>query len=163
VRVSGGPPSGGLGRRRRSGLTGQTAAVLGTGVSAAVPLQRQRPALILGLSVAELAAFAALVVTAHVVALAALALLSVCLVGVGAANRRRVLAITSNGPILVAASARGRPLVPIGPAPRGLSLPPPSGLGVGVVLDGATWWIERSAFARLRQARAALGQAGHAR
>jgi len=143
---------------RRVGLTTATSALLGMPVGAAVPLQRHHPGLVMALSGAELAALAALVITADAGALIALAAVALALVAQAATNRRRVVAITSGGVVLLAASARGRPLVPLGPAPADLSLPAPSGLGVPVVLEGTPWWVERSAFARLRQARQLLGR-----
>lgn len=145
---------------RRAGLTATTSAVLGAPVGVAVPLQRHHPGLVLALSGAELAALAALVITAHPAALIALAVVAAALVAQAVINARRVLAITSSGVVLLAASTRGRPLVAVGPAPAGLSLPAPTGLGVPVVLDGATWWVDRSGFARLRQARRLLGAGG---
>lgn len=114
----------------------------------------------LALSVAELAALVVLIVTTHLAALVVLAVLGCALIGAALTNRHRVLAVTSAGVVLLAASARGRPLVPIGPAPAGLTLPEPAGLGAGVVLDGTCWWVERNAFPRLRMARSLLGQGG---
>jgi hypothetical protein len=138
-------------------LTTATSSVLGMPVGVALPIQRHHPGLVMALSGAELAALAVLVITADGAALLALAAVAIGLVAQAATNRRRILAITSGGVALLAASARGRPLVPLGPAPADLSLPAPAGLGVQVVLNGASWWVERSSFARLRQARELLG------
>ena len=141
----------------RAGLSASTSAVLGVPVGVAVPLQRHHPGLVLALSGAELVALAALVLTANAVALIALAVVAAALATQAVTNRHRVLAITSSGVVLLAASSRGRPLVALGPAPPDLSLPTPAGLGAPIVLDGGPWWVERSAFARLRQARRLLG------
>jgi hypothetical protein len=145
---------------RRAGLSASTAALLGVPVGVAVPLQRHHPGMVLALSGAELAALAVLVLTANAAALIALAVVAGALATQAITNRHRVLAVTSSGVVLLAASARGRPLVALGPAPADLSLPAPSGLGAPVVLDGASWWVDRSGFPRLRQARRLLSAGG---
>jgi len=146
-------------RRRRRGLTAAVGERLGVPVGVAVPIQSQHPAWVLSVGAAELAALLALVVTAAPAALLALVGLSVVLVVLAVVNRRRVLAITSGGVLLLTASSTGRPLDVLGPAPDGLVLPQPSGLAARIAMGGGDWWVDRSAFARLRLAREQLGGA----
>jgi cell division protein FtsW (lipid II flippase) len=138
--------------------------LLGHRVVVAVPLQSQHPALVLALALAELAALAALMVTANLGAFVALVLLALALVVLAAVNRHRVLALSATGMVMLTASVTGRPLVLLGPAPADLVLPEPSGLEAAVQLQEQTWFVDRSAFPRLREARQRLrgGQSGDA-
>jgi len=152
-------------RRRRPGgprtaLTAITADLLGVPVGVAIPLQRHHPAAVLAICVGELAALVAVVLVGGPVAWAAFLALAAALVALAATNRHRVLAVTSSGVLVLAASASGRPTRPLGPAPVDLDLPRPRGLGAPVRLDGRTWWVERSAFPRLAQARSFRAGAG---
>ena len=122
-------------------------------VGVALPLQRHRPGLVLGACLAELAALASVILTAEPAAFAILALSAGVLVALATTNQRRVLAFTSTGVLVVVASAKGRPVAVAGSAPSPLDLPRPAGLGGAVELEGRTWWIDRSAFPRLRRAR----------
>ena len=140
--------------RRRLGLTGSASKVLGTAVTATVPLQRHNPSLVLGVSLAELAAVAGLVATASLVAMITLVVVSVLLVVVMLTNTRSVIAVTAKGNVILSASLRGWPNGVIGPAPRQLDLPEPAGLGVRIDIEGASWWIDRSSYRLLRRARA---------
>jgi hypothetical protein len=127
----------------------------------AVPIQRHPPALVLGLSLVEVAAFVALIATANLAALILVAAAAIGLLLLGATNRHRVLAITSSGVVLLVASAGGKPLAAIGPAPDDLALPDPAGVGAPVELAGGRWWVDRASFPRLRRARELLrGGAG---
>jgi hypothetical protein len=135
---------------------GAASEVLGVPVGAAVPLQRRHPALVTVASAAELIALVLLVVTGQFIAFAGLVVLAVVLVILAASNSHRLLAITANGIVVLAASAKGRPLTAIGPAPAGLSLPAPAGLAAPVDIAGRIWWVEPAAFVHLRQARELL-------
>jgi hypothetical protein len=135
------------------GAAAAATALLGVPVAAAVVLQRHHPGLVLGASVAELAALAWLVGTGSLAAFAGLVATSAVLTLVVATNRRRVLAFTSMGTVVLTASITGRPTGVAGPAERTLELPPPSGLGVRVAVAGGTWWVDRSSFGSLRRAR----------
>jgi hypothetical protein len=146
----------GISRSRRRHLTASVAALLGEPVGVAVPLQRRRPSVIFAAGAAEIAALLALIVTAQTAAGVLLAILAVAVIGLAVANSRRILAITSRGVVILAASSRGRPVAMIDVAPEGLQLPPPTGLGVPVVLRGQIWWVDRSGFPRLRRARELL-------
>jgi hypothetical protein len=132
------------------------AELLGVPVDAAVPVQRRHPGVMLAASLAEVAAFVVLVVTASLGALAPLAAASLVLLGLSAANRHRILAITAHGNVALSASARGVPRAVVGPLPRDLALPEPAGIGQPVEIEGITWWVDRSHFGRLRHARALL-------
>jgi hypothetical protein len=137
------------GRARR--LTQLTTQVLGRPVGVALPVQRHSPKMVLFVCAAELAAVAGFIATASPAALAAIVVVAVALLALAATNRKRVLAVTSDGVAVTAASVRGRPLVEIGTAT--VDFPPPSGAGVPVVIDGTRWWVDRTAFARLARAR----------
>jgi hypothetical protein len=132
------------------------AELLGVPVSAAVPVQRRHPGVMLAAALAELVAFVLLVVTASLAALALLAVVSLMLLALSAANRHRILAITAQGNVALSASARGVPRAVVGPLPRDLSLPEPAGVGQPLVIEGVTWWVDRSQFGRLRHARGLL-------
>jgi hypothetical protein len=125
-------------------------------VGVAVPIQRHPPALVLTLSLVELAAFVVLIATANLAALLLLAVAAAGLLVVAATNRHRILAITSSGVVLLVASAGGKPLAAIGPAPDDLALPDPAGVGAPVELAGSRWWVDRASFPRLRRARELL-------
>jgi hypothetical protein len=127
--------------------------VLRTEVSAVVPLQRHPPALVLGVSVAELIAAIALVATGSLVAFVALLLISVALGFVVATNRRQVLVLTGKGNVILSASMSGWPNGVIGPADRHIMLPEPKGLGMVVIVAGQPWWVDRSSYRWLAQAR----------
>ena len=142
--------------RRRPGLSGLAAELVGTTVAVAVPLQRHRPAVVFATCLAEIGALVAVILTDTVAAFAALVVLAAALIALAATNRRRVLAVTSMGVVQLRASLRGRPTAMLGPAPSELSLPPPRRLGCPVELDGCTWWVDRSAFPRLASARRVL-------
>jgi hypothetical protein len=71
----------------------------------------------------------------------------------GATNQHRVLAVSGGELVVMAASLRGRPLAPIGTAPAALELPEPRGVGAPVILADGCWWVDRSAYGRLRRAR----------
>jgi hypothetical protein len=141
--------------RRRLGFIGGASKLLGTSVSAVVPLQRHNPALVLAVSLAELAALVGLVATGNLAAMLTLVGVSVVLVAVMFTNTRKVIALTGKGNVMMSASAKGWPTGVIGPAPRVLHLPEPAGLGVKVEVEGATWWVDRSSYRLLRGARAA--------
>jgi hypothetical protein len=135
------------------GTAAAAAALLGTPVGAAVTLQRHHPGLVLGASLAELAALVSLIATGSLASFAVLVAASAALVGLVATNRRRVLAVTGMGTVILAASLTGWPNGVVGPAERDLELPEPSGLGVGITVGGRPWWVDRSSFASLRRAR----------
>jgi hypothetical protein len=141
--------------RRRLGFIGGASKLLGTSVSAVVPLQRHSPALVLAVSLAELAALVALIATGNLAVMLTLVGVSVVLVAVMFTNTRKVIALTGKGNVMLSASMKGWPTGVIGPAPRTLPLPEPAGLGVKVEVEGATWWIDRSSYRLLRRARAA--------
>jgi hypothetical protein len=143
-------------RRHRGALNAAVGEMLGLPVAIAVPLQRRRPAWIFTACLAELAALAALIVTGSNTALVLLALVAVGLLGLSATNAHRILAITSNGVVVLVASPRGRPQAMVDTAPRDLALPVPAGLGVALTLRGQTWWVDRSGFPRLERARQLL-------
>jgi hypothetical protein len=127
--------------------------VLRTEVSAVVPLQRHPPTLVLGVSVAELIAAVALVATGSVVAFIALLAVSIALGFVVATNRRQVLVLTGKGNVILSASTTGWPNGVVGPADRRIELPEPKGLGVVVIVAGQPWWVDRSSYRWLAQAR----------
>lgn len=141
--------------RRRLGLVSAAGKLLGTPVTAIVPLQRHSPALMLGASIAELAALAALVVTASLAALAVLIVLSAVLVAGLFSNTRKMIAVTDMGTVILSASLSGWPNGVTGPGPRHLDLPEPHGVGVRVRLEpgGRTWWVDRASFRYLERAR----------
>jgi len=143
-------------RRRRVGAGAAASEMLGIQVSTALPLQRHPPVVVLAISVAEIAALAFLILTGSIVGLALLVLVSLVLLIVDATNRHRVLAFTSQGHVALAASKKGQPRAVIGPLPGPLALPEPAGLGGPVQIDGVTWWVDRSAFRFLRDARELL-------
>jgi hypothetical protein len=137
-------------------MSAGAAELLGVPVSAAVPLQRHNPRLVLAVSLAELAALAVLIATASLSALALLVAVSLALALVSATNQHRVLAITAHGHVALSASARGWPRAVVGPVPGDLELPDPRGVGQPVDIGGVRWWVDRSAFAQLRHARGLL-------
>jgi hypothetical protein len=139
--------------RRRAGLTAEAAKLLGTPVSAALPLQRHRPPVVLAASLAEIAGLVALIATGRLAAMLVLLVLSALLVVVAATNTRRVLVLTAKGNVLLAASISGRPEAVVGPVPRQLTIPEPAGSGVSLAIEGTTWWVDRSSFRLLRRAR----------
>src|SRR6266571_3808106 len=146
--------------RRRLGLVGSAGKLLGTPVTAVVPLQRHQPALMLAASVAEVAALAALVATASLAALAVLVALAIILVVGLLTNTRRVIALTDQGNVVLSASLGGWPNGVVGPGPHHLELPEPHGVGVPVRLDSRTWWVDRSSFRFLRRALAVQAATG---
>ena len=146
--------------RRRTGLTAEAAKLLGTSVSAALPLQRHPPLIVLATSVAEIVALVGLIATGRLAAMGLLLALSVVLVVVVATNTRRVLVLTTKGNVLLAASVSGRPEGVVGPVPRQLTIPEPVGFGVSVDLEGARWWVDRSSFRLLRRARLVQAEVG---
>ena len=137
-------------------VTAGTAEVLGVPVNAAVPVQRRHPGVMLAASLAEVAVFVILIVTASIGALALLAVASLVLLGLSTANRHRIVAVTAQGNVALSASARGVPRAVVGPLPRDLALPEPAGIGQPVEIDGVTWWVDRAHFGRLRYARGLL-------
>jgi hypothetical protein len=143
-------------RTKRTGIAAAAGKLLGVPVHAAIPLQRHNPSVVLAVSLAVLAAFAIFVATATVAAFVVLAVISLVLVAVSATNRRQVLAMTSQGHVMLSASLRGRPRAAAGPVPRGVPLPEPRGVGCPFEVSGQRWWIDRSAFERLRHARLLL-------
>ncbi|GAC1588120.1 MAG: hypothetical protein NVS3B21_03590 [Acidimicrobiales bacterium] len=132
--------------------------ILGAPVGIAVPVQRRDPRLVLGVCAVELVVAAVALITLSGIAFALTALAAVALVIVRASDQRRIVAITSSGVVVLAASLAGRPLAAVGPGPRDLRFPPPAGLGVQVRLGERTWWVERADFARLHKARELLGE-----
>ena len=143
----------GRARIRRRAITASTSEALGSPVAVAVPLQRHPPQLILVACGLELAALAALGLTGSLAAFAALCACAAGLVALGATNRRRILALTSAGPVVLDATLRREPVASRGPAPPRLALPAPTGVGCPVQLDDGRWWVDRSDYARLRRAR----------
>jgi hypothetical protein len=135
----------------------EAARLLGTPVSAAIPLQRHRPLVVLATSVAEIMALVGLIATGRLVAMGMLLVLSAVLVVVAATNTRRVLVMTTKGNVLLAASVTGRPEGIVGPVPRQVPLPEPVGSGVSVDIEGTTWWVDRSSYRLLRRARLVQG------
>jgi hypothetical protein len=142
------------------GAAAGAAALVGVPVGAAVPLQRHHPGFVLGVSIAELAAVSWLIATASLASFTALLAMSALLGAVVATNSRRVLAMTGMGAVVLTATITGWPNGIVGPAERTLELPPPSGLGVRVRIAGREWWVDRSSFRSLRQARAMHGNDG---
>jgi hypothetical protein len=136
------------------GTAAAATALLSTPVGAAVTLQRHHPGLVLGASLAELAALVWLIATGSLASFIVLVAASAALAGLVATNRRRVLAVTGMGTVILAASITGWPSGVVGPADRALELPEPSGLGARITVSGQAWWIDRSSFASLRRARA---------
>jgi hypothetical protein len=141
------------GRRRRLGITAGSAKVLGTSVEAAVPLQRHSPSLVLAVCTAELVTVAILIVTGSLAAFAAVIAMSVVLVLVVATNQRRILCLTRQGNVLLLASTTAWPIAVAGPVAEELRLPEPGGLGAAITLEGRTWWIDRSSYQSLANAR----------
>jgi hypothetical protein len=142
------------GRKRRLGVLAGAAKLLGVPVQAVVPVQRLQPRLVLAMALAELAAVAVLIASASLAAFVALVVLSLALLLVSAANRHLLIAFTSQGNVALSTSRKGWPRAVVGPLPRHVDLPQPEGLGGPVQLDGATWWVDRSAFRFLRHAQA---------
>ena len=127
--------------------------MLGTPVSAAIPLQRHNPLIVLTASVAEILGLVGLIATGSLAAIGVLLVLSALLVVVAATNTRRVLVLTGKGNVMLAASVSGRPEGVVGPVPRQMPIPEPVGFGVSLDVAGARWWVDRSAFRLLRRAR----------
>jgi hypothetical protein len=140
-------------RRPKRGATALATEVLGVPVGVAVPIQRHAPHHVLTWCGVELAALALLILTGWFAALVGLAAAGLALLALAATNRRRLLAVTRSQVVVLSAGLRGRPVAAIGPAPERLVLPPPRGVGVAVQLDDGRWWVDRSAYARLRRAR----------
>jgi len=139
------------------GATARAAEVLGTPVTVAVPLQRHSPLHVLAWCAVELVTFALLVVTGSLTALLAVAVAGTVLFALAITNRRRVLAVTRMGTVLLSATLRGRATAAIGPAPEDLELPAARGVGAPVELGDGRWWVDRASYPRLRAARDALG------
>lgn len=138
---------------QRRAVTAATERVLGIPVGVAVPVQRHPPQLVLAACGLELLALAALGLTQSLAALTALAAVAAVLAGLASTNRRRVLAVTRDGILVIAATLRRRPLAPVGYAPPGMTLPEARGVGAPVDLADGRWWVDRSDFSRLRRAR----------
>jgi hypothetical protein len=147
------------GWRRRTGLTAEAGRLLGTPVSAALPLQRHRPLLVLAASVAEIVGLISLVATGGLEAMGVLLAASAVLIAVAATNTRRVLVLTTKGNVLLAASVSGRPEAIVGPVARRLPIPEPVGIGVSLDIEGTRWWVDRSSFRLLARARVIQAQA----
>ena len=126
---------------------------MGAPVGVAFPVQRHSPKWVMLACAAEIGALGLFALTASFPALGVLVLAALVLTALAATNRRLVLAVAADGLMVLAATRRGRPVAPIGPAPKSTLLPEPAGFGVSVDLDGRIWWIDRSSFARLRRAR----------
>src|ERR1700730_11803403 len=132
--------------RRRMGILAGASKLLGTPVSAVVPLQRHHPGHVLAASVAEIGALVGLVVTGSLAMLIALVTLSALIVGLAVTNTRRVLAVTAMGNVVLTASLSGWPTGISGPTGTDVALPDPTGLGVSIALDGSRWWVDRAWF-----------------
>jgi hypothetical protein len=140
-------------------LSAQASDVAGRTITAAVPLHRLDPRLVNGAGVVEIGAFVALLVVASPLALLLLALASAVFVVLHVADQRAVLAIQSDGEATVLSAGRdGRP-VAVRPATARLSEPPalpePAGLAASLHLDGKRWWVDRSGYPMLVEARRA--------
>ena len=136
-------------------LAAQAADIAGRTITAAVPLHRLDPRLVNGAAVVEIGAFAAMVVTASGAALGVLAVASVAFVGLHLGDSRSVLAIHEDGEATILSAGRdGRPVAVRTSTPHAPTLPEPTGLAAAVRLDGSRWWVDRSAYALLAQARA---------
>jgi len=135
------------------GLTARAAHLVGTPVSAAVPLQHHPPAAVMAASAAEIVALIGLIVTGNPAAMVVLVVLSALLIAVMTTNTRRVLVLTGQGNVMLAASVSGWPERVVGPAPRSLAIPEPGGLGVSLEIAGGRWWVDRASFRFLRRAR----------
>ena len=143
-------------RNRRLPLTALAADVAGRSITAAVPLHRLDPRLVNGVGLLEIAAFAALVITASPWSLGALAAASVVFATLHLCDARAVLALQDDGECTILTAGRhGRPVAVRTATPRPPPLPQPGGLAVAVRLDGARWWIDRAAYPLLVKARAA--------
>src|ERR1700730_1600610 len=136
------------------GILAGASKLLGTPVSAIVPLQRHHPGQVLAASVAEIGTLVGLVVTGSLAMLIALVTVSALLVGLAVTNTRRVLALTAMGNVVLTASLSGWPTGISGPTRTDVALPEPAGLGVKIELAGNPWWVDRSWFGSLRKARA---------
>ncbi len=140
-------------------LTAQAADVAGRSIAAAVPLHRLDPRLVNGAALVEIGAFAAMVVTASGAALGVLGLASVAFVGLHLADHRSVLAIQEDGEATILSAGRdGRPIAVRTSTPHAPTLPEPTGLAAAVRLDGARWWVDRSAYPLLVQAKTVTGR-----
>lgn len=135
------------------GLLARASNLLGSPVAAVIPLQRHRPAVVLAVSTAEIAALVGLMATGSPTAMVVLLVLSAALVMVVATNTRRVLVLTGKGNVVLTASVSGWPEAVVGPAPRDLTIPEPVGLGVSLNVGGSTWWVDRSSFRFLKRAK----------
>ena len=145
-------------RRRRIPLTAQAADVAGRSISAAVPLHRLDPRLVNGAGLVEIGMFATWVVTASGGALVLLAGASLAFVGLHLGDERAVLAVQDDGEATILSAGRdGRPLGVRTSTPHPPTLPEPVGLAAPLRLDGVRWWVDRSAFPLLREARGATG------
>jgi len=136
------------------GILAGAGKLLGTPVSAVVPLQRHHPGQVLAASGAEIGALVGLVVTGSLAALIALVAVSAVLVGLALTNTRRVLALTAMGTVVLTASMSGWPTGVGGPMTTDVALPEPAGLGVSIDLAGRRWWVDRAWFGALAKARA---------
>jgi hypothetical protein len=138
-------------------LTAQAADVAGRSIAAAVPLHRLDPRLVNGAAVVEIAAFVTMVVSATGAAFGGLALASAAFVGLHLADHRSVLAIQEDGEATILSAGRdGRPLAVRTSTPHAPTLPEPTGLAAAVRLDGVRWWVDRSAYPLLVEARASV-------
>ena len=145
-------------RRRRMPLTAQAADVAGRSVAAAVPLHKLDPRVVNGTGLVEIGVFVAVLVTGSAALLVPLAAVSVAFVGLHFSDRRVVLAVQDDGEATILNAGRdGRPVGVRTSTPRPPVLPEPSGLAASLRLDGARWWVDRSAYPLLAEARAATG------
>jgi hypothetical protein len=137
---------------RRRAITATAARVLGQPVGVALPVQHHPPHRVVTVAAAEVAFFAVLALSGSLLAVGAMAVCTCVLGALAATNRKRVLAVTGDGVVVLVADMRGQPLAPIGQAPAGLDFPEPHGLGVPVELDDGRWWVDRLHYPRLRRA-----------
>jgi hypothetical protein len=145
-------------RRRRIPLTAQAADIAGRSITAAVPLHRLDPRIVNGAGLVEIGTFVGWAVTASGVALGLLAGASVAFVGLHLGDQRAVLAVQDDGEATVLNAGRdGRPVGVHTSSPSPPALPEPVGLAAPVHLDGVRWWVDRSAYPLLREARGATG------
>ena len=141
-------------RRRRTPLAVLAADVAGRSVAAAVPLHRLDPRLVTGAAMVEIAAFAALLVTASGAALGALAGASVLFVGLHLGDQRAVLALQDDGEATILSAGRdGRPVAVRTSTASPPALPEPTGLAARLPIAGTRWWVDRSAYRLLAEAR----------
>ena len=143
-------------RRRRTPLAALAAEVAGRSVTVAIPLHRLDPRLVNAAGLAEIAAFAGLLIAPSGLALTVLALASTVFLGLHLADHRAVLALQDDGDATILSAGRdGRPVGVRTGSARPPALPDPAGLAASVRLEEVRWWIDRAAFPLLAEARAA--------